>query len=62
MARDRSQYRCAECGASFAQWAGQCTTCQAWNSLVEQTAAPAVRGGPRQPATGWSGERSVVRL
>ncbi len=62
MARDRSQYRCAECGASFAQWAGQCTTCQAWNSLVEQTAAPAVRGGARQPATGWSGERSVVRL
>ena len=62
MARDRSQYRCAECGASFAQWAGQCTTCNAWNSLTEQTAAPAVRGGPRQPATGWSGERSVVRL
>ncbi|MBC7161485.1 MAG: DNA repair protein RadA [Immundisolibacter sp.] len=62
MARDRSQYRCAECGASFAQWAGQCSTCGAWNSLVEQTAAPAVRGGVRQPATGWSGERSVVRL
>ena len=62
MARDRSQYRCAECGASFAQWAGQCTTCNAWNSLTEQTAAPAVRGGARQPATGWSGERSVVRL
>ncbi|ANX04052.1 DNA repair protein RadA [Immundisolibacter cernigliae] len=62
MARDRSLYRCAECGASFAQWAGQCTACQAWNSLVEQTAAPAVRGGARQPATGWSGERSVVRL
>ncbi len=62
MARDRSQYRCAECGAVFAQWAGQCTTCNAWNSLAEQTAAPAVRGGPRQPATGWSGERSVVRL
>ena len=62
MARDRSQYRCAECGATFAQWAGQCTTCGAWNSLAEQAAAPAVRGGTRQPATGWSGERTVVRL
>ena len=62
MARDRSQYRCAECGATFAQWAGQCTTCGAWNSLAEQAAAPAVRGGSRQPATGWSGERTVVRL
>ena len=62
MARDRSQFRCAECGAVFAQWAGQCTTCGAWNSLAEQAAAPAVRGGTRQPATGWSGERTVVRL
>jgi len=62
VARDRSQYRCAECGATFAQWAGQCTTCGAWNSLAEQAAAPAVRGGTRQPATGWSGERTVVRL
>jgi DNA repair protein RadA/Sms len=62
MARDRSQYRCAECGAVFAQWAGQCTTCGAWNSLAEQAAAPAVRGGARQSATGWSGERTVVRL
>jgi DNA repair protein RadA/Sms len=62
VARDRSQYRCAECGAVFAQWAGQCTTCNAWNSLSEQTAAPAARGGAKQPATGWSGERTVVRL
>ena len=62
MARDRSQYRCAECGALFAQWAGQCATCGAWNSLTEQAPSPAVRGGPKQATTGWSGERSVVRL
>jgi len=62
MARDRSQYRCAECGAVFAQWAGQCSTCGAWNSLSEHAPPPAVRGGARQPTTGWSGERTVVRL
>ncbi len=62
MARDRSQYRCTDCGAVFGLWAGQCGSCGAWNSLTEHTAPPAVRGGAKTPATGWSGERTVVRL
>ncbi len=62
MARDRSQYRCTDCGAVFGLWAGQCGNCGAWNSLTEHTAPPAVRGGAKTPATGWSGERTVVCL
>jgi len=27
---------CQQCGASHAKWMGQCTNCNAWNSLVEQ--------------------------
>lgn len=29
-------YSCQSCGAGFAQWAGQCGDCGAWNSLVEE--------------------------
>ena len=32
----RSQFVCQQCGTTYAKWAGQCTNCQAWNSLVEQ--------------------------
>ncbi|MBQ1298343.1 DNA repair protein RadA [Candidatus Saccharibacteria bacterium] len=32
----KSQFVCQQCGASYIKWVGQCTNCQAWNSLVEQ--------------------------
>lgn len=31
------KYLCSQCGAHFTQWAGQCTSCQSWNSLTEQS-------------------------
>ena len=36
MARDGSAYICQTCGAVHPKWAGQCTACNAWNSLVEE--------------------------
>lgn len=40
----RSQFVCQQCGAVYAKWMGQCTNCQAWNSLVEQVAQEAGSG------------------
>jgi DNA repair protein RadA/Sms len=28
---------CIECGATHAKWSGQCTACEAWNTIVEAT-------------------------
>lgn len=36
MAKPKTNFICQQCGASFAKWVGQCSNCQAWNSLVEQ--------------------------
>jgi DNA repair protein RadA/Sms len=36
MARDGAVYICQSCGASHTKWAGQCSACGAWNSLVEE--------------------------
>src|ERR1700761_7399581 len=36
MARDGAAYICQSCGAVHSKWAGQCTACNAWNSLVEE--------------------------
>ncbi len=35
-AKVRSAYVCQNCGASFPQWLGQCSTCKQWNTLVEE--------------------------
>lgn len=39
--KSRSQFVCQQCGAVYAKWVGQCTNCNAWNSLVEQVAESA---------------------
>jgi DNA repair protein RadA/Sms len=36
MARDGAFYTCQTCGGVHPKWAGQCTACQAWNTLVEE--------------------------
>lgn len=40
MAKLRLVYRCSDCGSSFPKWAGQCSTCQAWNTLIEDVEGP----------------------
>ncbi len=36
MARDGALHVCQSCGAVHAKWAGQCSGCGAWNTLVEE--------------------------
>ncbi|OAV09343.1 DNA repair protein RadA [Moraxella catarrhalis] len=35
MAKSKSSYICQNCGAIYGKWAGQCTDCGEWNTLVE---------------------------
>ncbi len=35
-AKVRSQFVCQQCGASYPQWLGQCSSCKQWNTLVEE--------------------------
>ncbi|NVN13848.1 hypothetical protein, partial [Nguyenibacter vanlangensis] len=46
MARRPAQhFVCQSCGAVFPKWAGRCESCGAWNSIVEESAAPSPAGG-----------------
>ena len=36
MAKSKTQFVCAECGATHPKWSGKCDTCGAWNSLSEE--------------------------
>ncbi|MBP3984978.1 DNA repair protein RadA [Pseudoxanthomonas helianthi] len=61
--KSRTAYVCAECGASFSKWQGQCGECGAWNSLSEivlesaaAAASPAARRG------GWAGKADAPKI
>jgi DNA repair protein RadA/Sms len=50
MATKKQQlYVCQECGSENAKWFGRCPDCNAWNSAVLETRAPA----PRPAAARW---------
>lgn len=40
MAKTKTVYICSECGYESSRWAGQCSSCGAWNTLVEEVVSP----------------------
>ncbi len=54
MPRVRTTFFCTECGNETPRWAGQCPVCEAWNTLVEEPAAPK-RSRSAAAATGGAG-------
>jgi DNA repair protein RadA/Sms len=45
MAKSSARYVCQSCGASFPRWMGKCESCNAWNSIVEETGREEVPKG-----------------
>lgn len=58
MARAKRLYGCTECGATFPKWAGQCTDCSAWNTLVETVVEAS--SGPAGRAS-WAGPPAELK-
>lgn len=40
MAKAKIEHVCTDCGTSHPKWAGQCSSCGQWNTLVEEVALP----------------------
>jgi len=36
MAKIKTTFFCQSCGSQYAKWQGQCTSCKAWNTIVEE--------------------------
>ncbi|AMH17930.1 DNA repair protein [Hafnia paralvei ATCC 29927] len=53
---------CNECGADYPRWQGQCSACQAWNSITEVrlAASPAVARAER--LSGYAGDAGVSKV
>jgi DNA repair protein RadA/Sms len=51
----RTVYRCTECGAEHAKWAGRCDTCGEWNTLVEELSGKREAGSGKRPGRSRAG-------
>ena len=57
----KTVYRCTECGADHAKWAGRCDNCGEWNTLVEEVVQKTSDAGRRTPNAA-RGSTAVRRL
>jgi DNA repair protein RadA/Sms len=56
----KSVFVCQECGAQAPKWAGRCTECGAWNSMVEERASePAATSPNRYAQLGAAGSATL---
>ncbi len=68
MARQKTAYVCNDCGADYSKWQGQCTACNAWNTLTEVRLASANSGSAARNvrfdgyAGGAGDQKRVVNL
>lgn len=66
MSKAKTVYRCEQCGTDHPKWAGQCSDCGEWNSLVEtrlETIAAMThraKAGTNNKAGGYAGQSSQV--
>ena len=59
MAKARVAYVCNDCGAEHGKWQGQCSACEAWNTLTRITLGPAKAS---KPAAGYAGTAPTVQI
>lgn len=66
MAKAKTAFVCNDCGADYRKWQGQCSECNAWNTITEIRLGPATSRGRVVPAqgarSGFAGATSEVRL
>jgi DNA repair protein RadA/Sms len=62
MAKSKTAYVCSDCGSDYSKWQGQCSDCNAWNTLSEIRLGPAKSGGARvnRAAPGRAGFAGVA--
>lgn len=63
MAKTKTAYVCTECGADYSKWQGQCSACNAWNTISEVRGVSSSSGGGQRGSRfeGFAGSLSGVQ-
>ena len=51
MAKTKTAFFCQNCGAQYAKWVGQCTSCKQWNTVVEEVVQKEEKTPWKSPST-----------
>ncbi len=51
MAKTKTTFFCQNCGAQFPKWVGKCTSCNEWNTIVEEIVQKEEKNSWKQSAT-----------
>jgi DNA repair protein RadA/Sms len=62
MTKIKTIYVCQDCGTRHPRWMGQCASCGAWNSLVEQLERPSDRRAAQQSAAAPAAVRKLADI
>ncbi len=63
MSKPKLIYACTHCGAQFPKWSGQCSECNAWNSITEELLPDQNKNkNPRFAGYAAASDAIVVRL
>lgn len=53
---------CNECGADYPRWQGQCTACNAWNTITEIRLAASPAAARNDRFTGYAGNSGISKV
>lgn len=53
---------CNECGADYPRWQGQCSACNAWNTITEVRLAAVASSSRNDRFVGYAGDTGVSRV
>ena len=62
MAKARTAYVCADCGAEHNKWQGQCAECGVWNTLTEFVVQRATKSAAVNPRAGYAGAVDAAKV
>jgi len=62
MAKAKSSFVCQSCGAVSNRWQGKCTSCNEWNSIVEESGAGISSGAPKGLTKGKGRSVELISL
>ena len=62
MAKAKTAYVCADCGAEHNKWQGQCAECGVWNTLTEFVVQPAAKSATVNPRGGYAGAVDAAKV